>query len=207
MKKEMVKKSLYTVFFTLAVTAVFMSALSLAYAGTKERILLNEGLFLMRGVMDAADMEVPDDPVKAAALYEKSVVEKKLPAGKGHYYVVGEGPVKAYVFDASGAGLWGRITALIGFDAELRKITGFEILDQNETPGLGGRISEDWFRHQFRGKTGPFAKLVSEKEDSGPISFSAVTGATATSNAVKELLNDAIRSDVDAVRALTGEGL
>ena len=63
-----------------------------------------------------------------------------------------------------------------------------EVIDQNETPGLGGRISEMWFKEQFRGKISPLTK-VAEGEQAGKNQFQAVTGATYSTNAVMDIVN------------------
>jgi Na+-transporting NADH:ubiquinone oxidoreductase subunit C len=79
----------------------------------------------------------------------------------------------------------------VGFDARLEKLTGVDFLKQAETPGLGARIGESWFREQFRGKRGPFS-TVGEGEPAAENQFDAITGATLTSNFVKDLLNAAV---------------
>ena len=39
---------------------------------------------------------------------------------------------------------------MVGFDAEVSKVTGIVITEQSETPGLGAKIVEDSFRNQFK---------------------------------------------------------
>jgi Na+-transporting NADH:ubiquinone oxidoreductase subunit C len=95
------------------------------------------------------------------------------------------------VFIRSGPGLWGEITAAVGFDTELASLTGVDFLKQSETPGLGARISEKWFTEQFRGKKGPFT-TVGEGEPASESQFDAITGASITSNAVMSILNSTI---------------
>ena len=111
------------------------------------------------------------------------------------YYAVKTGTTPAgYVFPASGPGLWGEIEAVIGFDAALNRLTGVDFTKQNETPGLGARIAEDWFRLQFRGKTGPFSRVPEGTLSDSDREFDAITGATGTSTAVEQILNDAIEA-------------
>ena len=45
--------------------------------------------------------------------------------------------------------MWGNIDIILSTDKALSKIYGMRILKQEETPGLGARISEDWFVNQF----------------------------------------------------------
>ena len=81
---------------------------------------------------------------------------------------------------------------------------GLDFVKQNETPGLGARISESWFKEQFRGKRGPF-RLVPEGVESGENEFQAITGATSTSNAVLDLLNRSIDEDLPRIAAERGK--
>jgi Na+-transporting NADH:ubiquinone oxidoreductase subunit C len=103
------------------------------------------------------------------------------------------------VFIRTGPGLWGDITATVGLDQDLERLTGVDFLKQVETPGLGARISEDWFREQFRGKRGPFT-TVAEGQPTQENEFDAITGATLTTNFVKDILNETIDQVQDLVK-------
>ena len=96
----------------------------------------------------------------------------------------------SHVIVTQGPGLWGDITAAIGYDEGGSRITGIEIIDQNETPGLGGRIGEEWFKNQFREKSFPLS-TVAEGESAGSREFQAITGATYSSEAIKDIVNSA----------------
>lgn len=76
------------------------------------------------------------------------------------------------VFKASAKGYSGMIDTLAGMTVE-GKITAIKILSQNETPGLGSRITEPGFTGQFKGKFNPDLKDIQ-----------AITGATISSKAV-----------------------
>ena len=184
-------KRVMIVVFTVLVTVVFVSPISLMYLITKPKVELNEQVFLKRSVLYAAGLKVPPNPVEISALFDARAEQK---SGKGgNYYLVKDeaGQPAGYVFLRSGPGLWGEITAALGFDARLEKLTGVDFLKQSETPGLGARIGEVWFREQFRGKKGPFS-TVGEGEPAAENQFDAITGATLTSNFVKDLLNAAV---------------
>ena len=184
-------KRIMIVVFTVLVTVVFVSPISLVYLITKPAVELNERVFLRRSVLYAAGLKVPPTPAEISALFDSRVEKKSGSAGE--YYLVKDeaGQPEGYVFLASGPGLWGEITAALGFDARLEKFTGVDFLKQSETPGLGARIGEPWFREQFRGKRGPFT-TVGEGEPAAEDQFDAITGATLTSNFVKDLLNSAV---------------
>jgi len=191
-------KRVVIVVFTVIVTVVFVSPISLMYLITKPTVELNEQVFLRRSVLYAAGLKVPAIPAEISALFDARV-EQKSGSGGDYYLVKDEaGQPAGYVFLRSGPGLWGEITAALGFDARLEKLTGVDFLKQSETPGLGARIGEPWFREQFRGKRGPFT-TVGEGEPAAENQFDAVTGATLTSNFVKDLLNSAVEQVGDLV--------
>lgn len=176
-----------TLAFMLAITVVVVSAVSGAYLLTADRIRLNESLFLKRAILTAAGLEVTKDPADLARLYEIRVRATSDP----DWFEVLEsegGPVKGQVLRESGAGLWGTIRGVVGFDAAGERLTGIEFTEQNETPGLGARIDEAWFKLQFKGKRGPF-ELVPEGAPDKANEFDAITGATITSKGVRELVN------------------
>ena len=180
------------VLFTLLVTAAFVAPISLAYELTKPRVALNEAVFLRKAVLYAAGIPVPEEGREVVDLFDARADARPSEESAVYYRIVDEsGNPSGYVFLRSGPGLWGEITAAVGFDASLDRLTGVEFLKQSETPGLGARISEAWFREQFRGKRGPFT-TVPEGEPSEENEFDAITGATLTSNFVRQILNGAV---------------
>jgi Na+-transporting NADH:ubiquinone oxidoreductase subunit C len=186
------KKAILTVLFTILITVVFVAPITLAYLLTKPRVALNEEVFLKKSILFTAGIALPPTGGEIAALFAQRVEEQAPASGPARYRVrAAEGDATAgWVFLRSGPGLWGEITATVGFDAGFTALTGVDFLKQTETPGLGARISEDWFREQFRGKKGPLTS-VPEGEPAGESEFDAITGATFTSNAVLAILNQA----------------
>jgi len=199
-----IRERIFTVVFMFAVTFVFTSAVSLAYLLTKETIKLNDAAYLKRAVLAAAGLDVPVDAKETEDLYGARVEEQKKDDGSVEYFrVAGEGGdrTRGYVFIREGAGLWGTIVAVVGLDSDLERMTGIAFLKQNETPGLGARIAEDWFTQQFVGKQGPLT-MVPEGEAAGESEFDAITGATITSTAVRDIVNGIIE---DAPGIVGGE--
>jgi len=85
-----------------------------------------------------------------------------------------------------GLGFAGYVNILTGIDLSNGEITGIEIVSQAETPGLGARIVEPWFKDQFIGKSLTNSTLVNENiavvKDGGDVD--AISGATITPRAV-----------------------
>jgi electron transport complex protein RnfG len=98
-----------------------------------------------------------------------------------------------YALPAQGNGYQGVIKLMIGLSPDLAEITGISILEQVETPGLGGRISEQAFQEQFRGvKTEPAVGYVKNQKPEKDTDVQAVTGATISSRSVVTIINRSI---------------
>ena len=186
MAKNKLKESLYTIFFMFSITFVFIFVLSFINFKTKEQIKINEKLALRKAVLYAANVNI-SDPMKIEKYFTEKIEEKE------GYFILNENSQKTYVFLTSGAGLWGEIDAVVGLKSNLKTLTGIDFIKQSETPGLGARISENWFKEQFRNMTGPFNTLIGEKEKPEKNEFSAITGATISSSAVKDIINKSLK--------------
>lgn len=183
-------KRISMVLFTIAVTVAFIAPITFAYLLTKPIVTLNEEVFLKRAVLFAAGVDLPATNAEVKDVFDRRV--EVLPSearGEPVYRLKDEsGGTAGWVLTRTGPGLWGDITMVVGFAADRERLTGIEFLKQSETPGLGARISEAWFKEQFRGRRGPFI-TVGEGEPARETEFDAITGATNTSNAVRDIVN------------------
>ena len=103
------------------------------------------------------------------------------------------GALLGYAFLAEGNGYQGKIKMMAGIRPDLTTLAGIEVLESQETPGLGQEITQDKFRSQFRGlKTKPEITYVKNKLPEKPGEIQAVTGATISSSAVVSILNNKI---------------
>lgn len=93
-----------------------------------------------------------------------------------------------YVFTSSSKGYGGEIKVMTGMDAD-GKVTGIEILSIEETAGLGMNAKKDDFKNQYVSNTGDFTVV---KSDAGENEIQALTGATITSQAVTDAVNNAV---------------
>ncbi len=98
-----------------------------------------------------------------------------------------DGNVLGYAIEVSTKGYGGDIKIMVGIDAQ-DEITGVEILSHSETPGLGANCTNESFRSMFE-KPIPDEGFKVNK-DGGEID--AITGATITSRAVTNGVNEAI---------------
>lgn len=99
-----------------------------------------------------------------------------------------------YAVVHQGNGFQGSIKIIFGIDKDLSKVTSLEVLEQVETPGLGSLITEKYYKGQFQNlSVVPPVKLIKGKEKSSNNEVQAITGATISSRAVVNIVNDAMR--------------
>ncbi len=94
-------------------------------------------------------------------------------------------------------GYGGEIAIMVGFSTEgetaLGKVTGVEILSHSETPGLGANAANESFRNQYKQDiTASGFSVVKDGSGDGDGKIDAMTGATITSNAVTNAVNEAL---------------
>ena len=95
---------------------------------------------------------------------------------------------KAFIF--SGTGFMGPIIGVLSMETGDQTINNIEIIQQEETPGLGSRITERKFLDQFAGKTfTPELTLVPEGQGDSETEIDGITGATMSSKALTGILN------------------
>lgn len=190
------KQSLvYTVIFTFLVSFVFVTVLAFANVGTEAQVELNQELARQRAVLNALDIEYggPDD---VQAKFEN--VEQFEENGATLYRTTVEGqPVVAKEF--TGSGLWGAINGILAVTADMDRTVGLEILSHNETPGLGGRIDEPWFKQQLRNERivdGTVMVAGAGDGDTNPDNgeIDAITGASRTSDSMRTILSTELSS-------------
>jgi len=123
-------------------------------------------------------------PAAEEGVYVSTDEASDFPYYVGYAHADTTEPV-GYVFLAFGKGYSSTIEMVVGVDLA-GTVTGISIVGQQETPGLGAKITEvrygesgAWFQRQFKGKT--VSQLLVDK-DGGEID--SITGATISSRAV-----------------------
>ncbi len=105
------------------------------------------------------------------------------------------GQTVGWAFNASGFGFADKIEIVVAVDKDFTKITGFDVLSSNETPGFGDRIKSPYYRNQFAGVP---ADLLRLKRTGDPQTIDsdiiAITGATISSQAVVSIINSTLPS-------------
>ena len=97
-----------------------------------------------------------------------------------------------YAIPGAGPGFQDTIGLLYGYKPDLRLVTGMEVLESRETPGLGDKIYKDAdFVANFKGLAiEPEIVAVKKGKKSKPNEVDAITGATISSKAVVRIINE-----------------
>jgi len=118
---------------------------------------------------------------------------------KNIYRAVKDGKTEGYIVESMGRGYSSYIKMLVAVDED-NTVTGLDILDQKETPGLGNQVEEDWFKKRFVGKTLDTLVIVKHETDT---EVQAISGATISSRGV----NKGVRAAVEEIVKERKEGL
>jgi len=175
-------------FVFIIVMGLFSSGVLLGMdALTRENIEANKEVALRQKLLDANKVSYTTAEINSTYESTFTVIET---GGLTFYENTLTGDV-TFIF--IGNGVWGPISGVLTTDASFETILGLEILFQEETPGLGGRITEEQFLVTFEGLdiTG---EILIRKDPAANASneVDSITGATATSSRFETLLNNEI---------------
>lgn len=154
------------------------------------------------GEMNTGKKDLKDIVVASTAdLKKQNDVIKQIEAGKTDLLKSLKLPV--YVFDINGrkvtvipcygAGLWGPIWGYIAVAVDGKTIEGAIFDHKSETPGLGAKITEEFFYGQFKGKSfsdgATKFSVVKGGAKGAADGVDAISGATITSQALGKTIN------------------
>jgi electron transport complex protein RnfG len=168
------------------------TALALVYNLTKDPIAHQKRLKKLnaiKAVQPDYDNEPDQDFVDLPLARKKSGGSELT-----RFYITKKGGILTGVaFTVSAAGYAGTIEIMLGV-ATNGNITGVQILNHSETPGLGAKITEEVFRRQFISKNLNSAKWALKK-DGGEID--QITGATISPRATVKAIHQGLTFFVD----------
>jgi len=125
---------------------------------------------------------------------------KDYKEGKLALYICRVNGETKYVVPVYGMGLWGAISGYIALNADKSTVYGVYFNHESETAGLGAEIKDNkaW-QEKFQGKKlfkngddKAIALSVEKKVEDPTTQVDAVTGATLTSNGVRDMLHEAL---------------
>lgn len=199
MSKKLDLKSLnkeskvYTVLFTFIITFVFVFILSGLNMLTVHMVKNNQELFKVKAILNAVGISYNSNE-EAMEKFRSSIL--KVDVGEYELYKVVVNDEELYAIVFRGSGLWGNITGVLAVDKNISRVVGIDFISHSETPGLGGRIDENWFKEQFKNEKIVNDAVVlstikvSDLKDDGIVD--AITGATLTSKAVEKTIKEYI---------------
>jgi Na+-transporting NADH:ubiquinone oxidoreductase subunit C len=201
-----VKRSLYTLSYAGVLGAVCALLLTAAASFTAPYKAANakaeEVLNILTALKVPFQSNVP--PTELVEIFNTNISEQSR--GDITVYVYSppqaKGQIHAVAVRFSGPGLWGPIKGFMAMEPDMKTIRGITFYEQEETPGLGGKIVSSWFREQFSGKS-----ILDETGKAGisirggggelaPNEVHAITGATMTCDKVEAMLNAVIKDIV-----------
>ena len=154
--------------------------LSLVENVTREPIKEQRRLQMLKA-LSAVLPEFDNSPDGDTVVLEKGVDKKGAPATVTFYRARRDGELVGTAFKVIAPdGYSGNIEVMVGVEPD-QSIHGIEILAHAETPGLGSKIEEPWFKKMFRGKSLDNADWR-VKKDGGD--FDQITGATISPRAI-----------------------
>jgi Na+-transporting NADH:ubiquinone oxidoreductase subunit C len=194
------QSTVYTMVFMFIVAFAFVFLLSLTNQATRERVELNQEVARKRAVLSALGVgELTDQEV----LERFEEVEQLERDGTTIFEATVDGET-VYAKEFAGSGLWGTIEGVLGVNSDVSRTVGLEIINHNETPGLGGRITEPWFQRQFAGEQiaedGIEFTDGDGDTDHGNSEVDGITGATRTTESMERIVN----REIDRIESLLG---
>lgn len=119
--------------------------------------------------------------------------------------VADDGTLVGYAVGVTGAGYGGPIKMLAGLTPDLKRISGLQIVENVETPGLGSRIADVSFRDQFR-DLDPAEEITFIKNgvaDKAKNQIDALTGSTISTQAVTKALSGSLKDVIGEIKRMS----
>lgn len=194
------QSTVYTMVFMFIVAFAFVFLLSLTNQATAERVELNQEVARKGAILSALGVETESDQ---QILERFEDVEQLEPDGTTVFTTNVDGQT-VFGKEFAGSGLWGTIEGVLGVNGDISRTVGLEIINHNETPGLGGRITESWFQVQFEGERIAEDGLTFTGGDGDTdydnAEVDGITGATRTTESMERIIN----GEIEKLQSLVG---
>jgi Na+-transporting NADH:ubiquinone oxidoreductase subunit C len=188
------KDKILMVVFVLVLGSILTSALVTVNFFTTPVIEKNEEIATKSSILDALDIDFESGNVEE--IFADNVEQRRQEDTT--YYVTVDRDI---AFPYYGSGLWGPIEGIIAIQPDFERLKGITIIRQEETPGLGSRITEAAYLAQFEGKRfSDGLKVVQQGRSSQDNEIDSITGATMTSDAFVSILNENLQENMPAIR-------
>jgi Na+-transporting NADH:ubiquinone oxidoreductase subunit C len=182
------KQVLYPVLFMVLLTAAYTFVLAFINESTIGIIEAQEELRLQKSILYVFDIPYEDEQVAVNKLFEERF-DVVVSGNRTYYIYENAGAVEGYAFPITGNGLWGSISGYVALAPDFETLLGIDFVAHSETPGLGGRIDEEWYKEQFRTLDVSGDLPIVYRPASGG-NVDSITGATLTSGSVSTIVNN-----------------
>ncbi len=228
------KNPTYVILYAAVISAMFTAAIMTLHASTEHIVKRNEQLARMSALVSVFELAKTPEPSDARIeeLYnihirkvEGDLIDPESGVNFNHptdprlqtYKAYDADPdaggrLVGYAMPIWGIGFWARIDGILAVTPDMNKSLGAVFLAHQETPGLGGRITEENFAEQFEGldisppiEADQIIYITKSPPDEGESAYGrhvdAITGATGTSTAVEAFVDTRLRQFRRAARA------
>ncbi|MGB6128176.1 MAG: FMN-binding protein [Psychrilyobacter sp.] len=185
----------YTAIFSFVITFILVFLLTLTHVGTKNRVSEYNKNYEITSILKAVGVKPRDHEVQEQF---RTIFNLDLPTNETMLAKIDGKDILVSKF--SGKALWGTVNGIIAIEKNLKTIKGIDIISHNETPGLGGRIEDEWFLNQFKNET-INKNMIRIVQGSGEGNYSSkdgiidgIAGATRTSHSMEVMINKKIKS-------------
>lgn len=179
------KQNLKLLVFVLILGILTSGLLVGVDALTRDRIIQNQAAQLKSAILDANEISYNFGNIHDVFAEEIEVIS----VGELTFYEAKESKNVSYEY--TGGGVWGPISGVITLDEDFETIVAIKVLNQQETPGLGGIIAEAKYLANFVGiKMVPSLQINKDSSANLPNEVDAITGATRTSESFEIIMND-----------------
>jgi Na+-transporting NADH:ubiquinone oxidoreductase subunit C len=178
------KTNLKLLLFVLIMAVLTSGILVGVEALTAERIQNNQDAKIKIAILEANGIAYTLSSINETFDQEIDVIE----IDEWTFYV---NPDNGSVsFALSGGGVWGPIEGILTLESDFETIIKVSILQQEETPGLGGVIAESQYLETFVGKVMvPEFMINKDPGENLPNEIDSIVGATNTSKRFEEIIN------------------
>lgn len=179
-------KVILFVFILGAITSVLLLG---AKALTEDRIAANADIKLRSAVLDGFGISYTIANVNDIFESEVTVISYVSDTDDDITFYVDEDS-GAVSFAYTGGGVWDTISGILTLESDLETIRKVAVLEQAETPGLGGVVATSQYLDTFMGvKMLPQLEINKDSAANAANEVDTITGATRTSKAFQDMLN------------------
>lgn len=200
----------YTIIYSTVIVVIVAFLLAFVYQALKPQQDANVALDQKKQILNSLNQRGLDGQAAEARYAEVVKEEKKNGKGLTYYVCNVDGQTK-YVFPMKGMGLWGGISGFLAVDADKTTVFGAYFNHEGETAGLGAEIKDNTqWQQSFQGKKifdnadSQHKNVILEVVKNGTVKnatsqVDGITGATLTSNGVKDMLKESLTAFDDVL--------